>query len=575
MKNERNEWLQCIRSFRFHSIFVKNLLLIFCAIIIPFICVLVISVYAYGNVQKSEEKVYSDTYTARVVADTNNLFKEIREKAIMISIHQDVQRFFLSNSIDQDEFYDLHNIFDHLSLYNVTNEVIDSVYLYAAKSQVVISASGRYAYDDFYDKACIEQWESDGSMYQLECVNRKIIGKNKKHLSFYYTGLNGEDEKAVVIININLEKLHNQLDYGEDIQIAIADEKEILFGSNMEWIGREPNFGVIWEDTGKTILVHEKLKQNDMDIVLQIRSKALYERLTQIKTFIVFFIFVMILLAIFVVVYISKKIYDPISELLDALKREDSLEMENQILQSKDEINYIKNAIYATDAKNKDIEKLLLERLALLKKAQAIALQAQINPHFIHNTLETINWMAIGYLGGENDISEMIDNLSQLLRFSLEDTSTMVTVKAEADYVEKYLYIQQKRFRDKFVVIWKISDELLKCKMIKMAFQPVFENAITYGIKPHEGKGEIRVDAFRDEGDIYIRIWNSGKGLTPDKVDEINESMKKNIIKESDHLGLSNVNQRIRLTFGEEYGVSISSVIREGTTVTLKVPFQL
>ena len=573
MEIEKNRWMKCISNFRFHSIFLKNLLLIFCALVIPFICVLGISVYTYGNIHESEAKAYSDKMVAKIVADVDDMFQEIREKAIMLSIHQDVRAFFFSKDIDRDEFYDLNNIFEYLSLYSVTNEIIESVYLYSTSSHVVISQAGRYRYDDFYDKECVGLWDADGEMYQIHYLERAIGKKNKETLSFYYAGIYGGEEKAAVIININMNKLHKYLDYGEDIEIVIEKADQVLYDSSKG--EQHSDRGGSEEDRKDILVIREELEQNAMEIILKMNSSILGKRLNDIKTFIVFFICTMVVLTLMVVIYISKKLYDPISEILNALKSEEPSDKEDKILQSKDELNYIMDSIYATTTKSKDVEKELSERIVLLKKAQAIALQSQINPHFMYNTLETINWMAIGQLGESNVISEMIDSLSHLLRVSLEDTGTLVTVKEEMEYAEQYLFIQQKRFRNKFVVIWNVPEEIQKCRIVKMVFQPVLENAITYGIKPHGGRGQLKVEAWQEEKEIHISIWNSGMGLTADEVTEINGSMKDNVIKESDHLGLSNVNQRIRLTFGEAYGVNIASVFGEGTTVTLKVPYQV
>lgn len=574
MKSEKNKLLHCIKSFRFHSIFIKNLFLIFCMLIMPFICVLVISIYTYGSAQENIKKSYSDAMSARIIADVNNIFKEIKEKAIMIGMNYDVGLFFYSKDIEQDQYYDVNNIFEYLSLYSVTNEIIESVYLYSTTSDVVISPAGRYRYVDFYDKECIQQWNETGDMYQINYLDRVIGNKKKRNICFYYAGQYGIEGNCIVIININLEKLRKQLGYGDSINLAIVNEDEIIFDSSLMWMGNHINDLDVYGDEKRVYLkLWEKLDQNNMDIMIHMDSWFLQERLDGIKAFLVCFVGVMIFLTIGLVIYISKKIYDPISNILDAINKEDSFKIEEKLLQSKDELNYIVNSIYATAAKNKNIEQQLSERLVLLKKAQTIALQAQIDPHFINNTLETINWMAIGQLGGENDISEMVDCLSQLLRISLENTDTFVTIKKEMDYAEKYLYIQQKRFGDKFTVIWNVPPDIQERRMIKMAFQPLIENAINYGIKPNDGKGELKIEAERIEEDIYIYIIDSGKGIVREKVNEINESMEENIIKESKHLGLSNVNQRIKLTFGEKYGVTISSIIGEGTTATIKVPY--
>lgn len=220
------------------------------------------------------------------------------------------------------------------------------------------------------------------------------------------------------------------------------------------------------------------------------------------------------------------------------------------------------------------MEEELAFRIKLMKKAQAVALQSQINPHFINNTLETINWMAVAKLGMGNDVSEMLNCLSQILRFSLGDSDTYVTLREELEYVKKYLFIQQKRLKNGFDVVWQIAEDTYDCKVIKILIQPVIENAIKYGIKPYQDKGTLMISAQKQDDKLCIVVKDSGMGLTKEEVTEINQSIKKQVIKESNHIGLSNVNQRIILSFGEAYGVVVDSAINGGTRVMLTLPWQ-
>lgn len=314
------------------------------------------------------------------------------------------------------------------------------------------------------------------------------------------------------------------------------------------------------------------LEQFGLEIILHIDSHPLNEKLSNIRNFMFVFVGIMLIVSIGLVFYISLKIFDPIKEIMDALDAEPDT-YDTKLLQNENELSYIRDSVYATISRNKDVEKELLERITMLKKAQSVALQAQINPHFFNNTLETINWMAIDYLGDDNDISEMLNSLSQLLRISLQDTDTFVTLKDEIDYVQKYLFIQQKRLGDQFNVIFSIPSELEECKLIKMVLQPLVENAIKYGLKPFDYKGGLHVEATRDSDNLYVSVRDSGLGLNAEQVEEINYSIQKTVIKENSHIGLSNVNQRIKLSFGEAYGVTLSSQIGLGTVVTLKFPY--
>lgn len=574
MKNKYG-WVACIRNYRFHSIFIKNLLLISGLILLPMFFMLITSTYIYDQLRESEEQAYAEKMKTRISVDVEAVFKEVRDKAILLGADDDVKLFFYADTIEDDTYYDVKNIFNFVSLYKISSNVIEDVYVYATGSNVIISPAGRFSYEDFRDQPCIDQWEDNGEMFDVKLVDREIAKKRSRTLAFYYTTRSAAGNRGVVIININMEKLKKQLDYGDDVQLMILKNSQVIFDD------MGVHTGEYWEkedlllnQTRDEFVISEKLELLGLEVILRMSSQGLNERLFYVKFFIGVCIGIMSLLVLVLVLYISKKIFDPINDILNILELESGTN-ENLLLQEKDEISYIRSYIYETLSKNKDIEEELAFRIKLLKKAQAVALQSQINPHFINNTLETIHWMSITKLGRSNEVSEMLNCLSQILRFSLGDTDTYVTLKEELEYVKKYLYIQQKRLPNGFDVIWDIDEVAYNCKVIKILIQPVIENAIKYGIQPYRDKGMLQISAKKLQDKLCIIVKDSGMGLTGKEVEEINHSIKKQVIKESNHIGLSNVNQRIILSFGENYGVTLDSIINRGTEVTLTLPYQL
>lgn len=220
----------------------------------------------------------------------------------------------------------------------------------------------------------------------------------------------------------------------------------------------------------------------------------------------------------------------------------------------------------------KNVDEELTERLRLLKKAQAVALQSQINPHFLNNTLETINWTAIELLGRKNEISEMTGGLSKMLRMTLENSDTVVAIREEVQHCKYYLEIQQKRYEDKFEVIWKIPEDVLEYKIIRIILQPLVENAIYHGIKPLSEKGILVISGSMYDEEVELSVSDTGLGMTEEELKNLRHNMDNDMIKESKHIGVTNVNQRIKLYFGEKYGVSVESKEGVGTKVTVHIP---
>ncbi|MDD6484759.1 MAG: sensor histidine kinase [Clostridiales bacterium] len=195
------------------------------------------------------------------------------------------------------------------------------------------------------------------------------------------------------------------------------------------------------------------------------------------------------------------------------------------------------------------------------KRAELRALQAQINPHFIYNALDSISWSA--KLAGESYLSEMVQQLANFFRISLHKGDTFITVKEEISHIESYSAIEQMRFPKLFEINYKIQDDILDKKILKIVLQPIVENAIKHGFENMDTGGIINITGYSDENDdLIFEVEDNGCGfLASASVLERNKG----------GYGLYNVNERIRLEYGDEYGISLRSVPGEGTTVKIRL----
>ena len=204
------------------------------------------------------------------------------------------------------------------------------------------------------------------------------------------------------------------------------------------------------------------------------------------------------------------------------------------------------------------------------RKSELDALQSQINPHFLYNTLDSIVWM----IEGERyeDAVFMITQLASLFRISLSRGKTVISVEDELKHARNYMNIQKVRYKNIFEVRFDIDPEILQCCTVKLVVQPLLENAIYYGVECMDGDGEIDVNGYRREDDIYIEVRDNGLGIPEDEVEQL---LKENnrVHKRGSGVGLLNVHNRIRLRFGEEYGLEIESEPDEGTTVRIHLPY--
>ena len=244
--------------------------------------------------------------------------------------------------------------------------------------------------------------------------------------------------------------------------------------------------------------------------------------------------------------------------------------LKNKVAITHDEESFILESIHSMSAKNEEITEELSRRVSLLKQAQSVALQSQINPHFLHNTLDSISWATMRLTGGKNEASIMLSKLAQILRYSLDDVDTLVPLQKELNNTRIYLELQELRYRNAFQVEWEIQDDVLNCQVIKILLQPIVENAIQHGLKPMSGGGFLKISAHTDGGILLISIFDNGGGIPAERLASIQSVLHSDMIQQQDSIGIVNVHQRIRLFYGEEYGLELSS--EHGTLVTLKIP---
>ena len=206
-----------------------------------------------------------------------------------------------------------------------------------------------------------------------------------------------------------------------------------------------------------------------------------------------------------------------------------------------------------------------------LRKAEFELLQSQINPHFLYNTLDAIIWLAEA--GEQKKVVSMVRSLSEFFRTSLNRGKDIIPLKEELQHVRSYLEIQQVRYQDILNYEINVPEEELGRYMIpKITIQPLVENALYHGIKNKRGSGKIEIRGRKQEEMLVIEIEDNGIGISKERLWQVKDGIQKKVLTGKDIYGLYNVNERIRLNFGEEYGIDIHSVYGEGTTVRILLP---
>ena len=299
------------------------------------------------------------------------------------------------------------------------------------------------------------------------------------------------------------------------------------------------------------------------------KSKLSHEITTLMSSLVA--IWIILLLISFIISYIiSNTVTKPVQKLSGAMKEIEKGNFDVSVYQKgSDEI--------ATLAQSFDHMVIVIDNLLQqvyieqneASKLRYQVLQSQIKPHFLYNTLDTLQWKAMEYENSDEFV-ELITALSSFFRISLSGGKDFITLDKEVEHVRNYLIIQQYRYQDILGYTIKYDSTLGNTVVDKLIIQPIVENAIYHGIKPKLSYGTISINIYLDGEDIKIVVSDDGVGMSPQKLEEMRTHLKTK--HQGDSLGLYNVHQRLSALYGENYGVSIESELGKGTSVTITVP---
>lgn len=368
----------------------------------------------------------------------------------------------------------------------------------------------------------------------------------------------------------------------------VDDTSNIILSNNPSWVGMNLNEvkevsisneakdynSYIKKVEGRDILVSVKsigsLKWN---MVALSPLNELNEELVSFRDIVFVVLAICMCLSFITALFLAGNIAKPIQKLVKSMShiKDGNFEI-NLVYKRNDEFTFLVNEYKRMINEIKQlIDRLYVSELEKqnaelkVKDAELKTLQAQINPHFLYNTLDSVNWLAIKYKAP--DISTMVKSLSNFFRYSLNKGGSIILWENEIKQVESYLQIQKIRFREKLEYCIDVSDEILSSYTVKLILQPIVENAIIHGIEKSMEEGQIKILGTADKSMIEIKISDNGIGADTERLNKLLEDEKSTA-----SFGLKNVNLRIKQFFGNEYGLKFHTNEECGVTVTVTVP---
>lgn len=399
-------------------------------------------------------------------------------------------------------------------------------------------------------------------------------------------GLNREDLVGVLVIDMNYKAINdicNKVSLGDQGYVYILDNKgTIVWHPKQQLINtglysevveevlevRDGNFSTSVEGDQRIYTVKTS-QATGWYIVGVAHEKELVQNINYMAWLFVAVAFLSVLIAFIISRVISADLSRPIKNLKKTmLKVQDG---DFDVLARIDSKNEIGDLSHTFNALTTEIKRLLDENVKeqrLKRKSELKALQAQINPHFLYNTLDSIIWMSLA--DKKEEVVEMTASLAKLFRLSINKGHEMITVKDEVAHVSHYLTIQKFRYNYKLTYDIHCEKEVEDKMTLKLILQPLVENAIYHGLKNKEAGGHIDLRIYQEEANVVFQIIDNGVGMTPERLEHIYEVRSEN----GSGVGAKNVYERLQLLYGTRANINYISDLEVGTTVTIKIPIE-
>ncbi|SDE55442.1 two-component system, sensor histidine kinase YesM [Paenibacillus sp. UNCCL117] len=594
-----------IRNYKFNSIFIKNFIVVFVLLMVPLACVHYL-VFDYNDSTLREEVGRANAGELTRIRDTVDIIMaEAESLGIRLGSAADVELFLAENKIEYPLSYStisrFRRIQEMLGTSILTNPYVETIHIYSRNGQneYLLSPSNAGALDKFEHRWWFDEYVSkkDEHNFWISTLQKPVQDTSPiehKLVLFRKLSTGGGSKEGLLTVTIGAKQLTPLLkEITPEQEIYILDrEGNIVYTQDQRFITESielhhpelphpitgMSFSGIIRHEGSDRIVSAVPSSRGAWTYLSIVPLERFEsRQNQLRSFIYLLVAIGVGSSFLIAFLITVRTYQPIQGILHLLESSHPpmRDFKSKASAAANEIKYIAATIMESTEQKNEMEQELQRRYEMMSKAQGIALQAQINPHMLYNTLEAINWKVMRLTNGKNEASVMIQALSQLLRLSLSTGENIIPLRAEMEHARMYVEVQQLHFKEKLEVIWKINGSILDYLTVKLTLQPIIENAIYHGIKPSARPGVISIIGYEETECVVLKIKDNGVGISQAVADKINQELRSEEIKENAHIGLSNVNHRIRLIFGENYGIRILGKEGEGTIVELRIPKRL
>ncbi len=546
----------------------------------------IIGFITYQTMQ--EQLIYNRRMSIRWLQDRlNSEVDSYSDRFYEFEVNKKIKKG-ITSWCNEDQEMDYTVKLDLITMMNETismDKNLNSIEIYNfAKEQVLVAKRSGASVEEI--GTGLDQWKKRDQELQTNIV----FFRNEKEIEISHEIYNFNDKKPLVLVTMKLRP-YDMEEILEDIKTT-KDESILIFNDQNELIESEYGNGAQFEQSDLTTIINQlsgrevqemyrdgsfwfyrEVSGGKLKILMTVPIRSILEALKSALVAGIAIGGIAVLVSTLGSILFSRVFSKPIIE-LSAMMRTVTIDDFSDVItnERQDEIGILHDSFGIMIDRNKRLIAQEYQSKIEKREAQIRALQAQINPHFMYNTLQVIGGIALKHEVGQ--VYKITTALGDILRYSLSFSDEMVSLKKEIEYFNAYLMIQDERFGNRINLEIRMEESLLQYQIPKLILQPLIENSLEHGLANKSGEWRIVLEGvLTKEGDLLLTLEDNGVGIEPDRLLQIQDNLRyeaERSLKTSSHIGLCNVNSRIKLRFSEEkYGITITSTYGEGTTVSV------
>ena len=549
---------------------------LFCLLAIPLMILSVFLGIYLGAKKELDEKNYTTREFLTVCYKFNDIFDFINKNYLNIVQQREIEAYVINSRTNSNEVMseitsDLRTLFNNTV---VSVSYLEAIHFYCFDNDYVVSTRNGNPIEDFYNPKFYHKFKESGKAANITFEN---ADHTPEVINLCYGYYMGTTLKGLVVFSVDVMDLKNELllnTSGEERDFVLTDFDGFLYNSSDTIFSME-DLNKIAKDISYSDSVNIDFDKHEGRYIFKLKSavsdvEMLYMRKehgSSNHSYVWLSVFLILLINAIVIVsslILARQLREQFVSIVSEF-------MEHFSLDENSDTEQLSKSIFDNLRSHEKLEIAFPRQMLNLRKTQFYALQMQLSPHFLYNTLNSVNLMAMRLTKSDNTISQLIVLLSELLYDVLDTKKYIVTLRKEIEYSRKFLEIENIKRKNLVEITWDIDEEFLEYGVIKFILQPVLENIFRHAFRAGQGQSRVDISAKNHDNDFVITIKDNGKGICEEELSEIRLKLSDESF-EGRHIGLANVNKRIQMLYGLDYGLGISSVENEGTVIEIKLP---